>query len=467
MMSKVRFPVRQVGSRHEIPRRILTTACWMLLLFSAGASVAQFSIARPGELPAIDGATRAAIVDSVTAVIDSVYVLEEPAKRIVAGLRQRLADGDYDDLADPAVFARRLFEDAQAINHDGHFGIAAMPPLDPTVVEAQQDEDPADVERRQRMRRTRNYGFQKAEVLSGGIGYLRFNQFAHGDDAFAAAAAAMNFLASCEALILDLRTNGGGSASMIRFLCGYLFAEETHLINWDIRAEGKTVQSYSADFVPGRRLIEQPVYILTSGNTFSAAEEFTFDLKNHERAIIVGDTTGGGGHTVAGFAFDFADFRIGMRVPLGRAYNPENNEGWEGVGVTPHIAVPADQALEAAHADALRKLIEAEQDEQYKASLQWGLIDLESRLAPPELSAGEMEAFVGQYGPRRIYVEEGVLYYQREDRPRYALAPMGEDLFRVGDLDYFRLTFERDDQDKVVRIVGLYDDGHTDANERD
>jgi hypothetical protein len=437
----------------------------MLLVLST-APAAQPQIARPGQLPKIDAATRAAIVDSITAVIDSVYVLEDPAKRIVAGLRQKLADGEYDDLTDPAEFARKLYEDAQAISHDGHFRIAAMMPLDPAVVEAQQDEDPADVERRRRLRRARNYGFKKAEILSGGVGYLRFDQFAHGDEALAAAAAAVNFLANSNAVILDLRQNGGGSASMIRFICGYLFEEKAHLINWDIRAEKKTVQSYSADYVPGRRITEQPVYVLTSGSTFSAAEEFTFDLKNLERAIIVGDTTGGGGHTVASYVYDFDNFRIGIRIPYGRAYNPENNEGWEGVGVIPHIAVPAEKALETAHADALRKLLEAEEDEQFKAGLEWALRDLDSRLNPIQLSKKEMKKYVGEYGPRRIYIDDGTLYYKRTDRSPHKLAYMGDDLFRVGDLDYFRLTFEKNKSGKVVKVIGLYDSGRTDEHKR-
>jgi hypothetical protein len=468
MSLKCSIPVQtSLTSTEHVIKTFAFTAFVVLftLLSFAPASRAQF--AQPGELPKIDAATRAAIVDSITAAIDSVYVLEEPAKRIVAGLRQNLANGDYDNLTDPAEFAERLYNDAQAINHDGHFRIVAMPPLDPAVVAAQKDEDPADVERHRRFYRERNYGFKSAEIFPGGIGYLRFDQFADGDEAYETAAAAMNFLANSNALILDLRNNGGGSAAMIRFICGYLFEETAHLINWDVRAEKKTVQSYSADYVPGKRMIKQPVYVLTSNRTFSAAEEFTFDLKNLERATIVGDTTGGGGHTVASYVFDFDGFRMGIRIPHGRAYNPKNNEGWEGVGVIPHIAVPEEQALDAARADALRKLIETEKDEQIIAGYQWGLTDLESRLHPVELSEKQMKQYVGGYGPRRIFIDNGVLYYQREDRPRYEMVPMGEDLFRFGDLDYFRLSFERNKSGKVVKLVGIYDDGRTDENERD
>ena len=439
---------------------------FILLCLLLATPTVRAQIAGPGELPAMSAATRAAVVDSLTAVIDSVYVLEEPAKRIVARLRENLADGAYDTLTDPAEFARRLFEDAQAVNHDGHFGIFALPPLDPELVAARQERDPADVEREQRIDRALNFGFEKAEILPGGIGYVKFNRFDQGDEAFATATAAMNFVGRCSALILDLRDNGGGAASMIRLLAGYLFAEDTHLINWDIRARGKTVQSYSADYVPGPRLLDQPVYVLTSGRTFSAAEEFTFDLKHTGRATIVGETTGGGGHTVSGYDFAFDGFRMMIRVPFGRAYDPKTNEGWEGVGVAPDIAVPADQALAAAQADALQKLLESEEDEQFRARYAWVIKGLRSELEPYEMSTEKLAEYVGDYGPRHILSDNGQLYYQRDDRPRYPLVPMDRDLFRVGTLDYFRLTFGRDDDGRIVKIIGLYDDGRTDENPR-
>jgi hypothetical protein len=447
-------------------RRAARLAGLTTLLLLPLASPAPAQIAAAGELPPIDAAARAAIVDSITAVIDSVYVLAEPARRIVSELRQNLAAGRYDELSDPAAFARRLYEDAQALNHDGHFQIAAFLPLDPSVEAPEKGEDPAEVERHERHLRATNYGFKKAEILPGGIGYLRFDNFGEGDAAFAAATAAMNFLATSRAVILDLRNNGGGSAAMIRYLCGYLFAEETHLINWDIRAEKTTVQSYSADYVPGKRLTEQPVYILTSRNTFSAAEEFTFDLRNHERATVVGDTTGGGGHTVDSRIFDFKSFRIGIRVPYGRAYNPKNNEGWEGKGVIPHIPVPAGAALDAAYAEALQTLLAPEKDAEVKSALEWALADVDGRRHPIALSAQQMKEYVGDYGPRRIFGESGALHYQREGRASHRLEPLAKDLFRVVDLDYFRLGFERDEKGRIVKIRGLYADGNSDEDAR-
>ncbi|MGD9549339.1 MAG: S41 family peptidase [Candidatus Krumholzibacteriia bacterium] len=456
----------EAGPSVAMPFAWRLAACLLLAASVLTPLVAGAQVARPGQLPALDPATRAAVLDSLAAVIDSVYVLAEPATRIVAGLRRNLAEGVYDELADPAELAARLERDCQEINHDGHFAIAALPPRDPEVAAAGRQRDPADIARDERRDKARNYGFRQAEILPGGIGYLRFDRFADGGEAFVAAAAAMNFLANSEAVILDLRHNGGGNASMIRLLCGYLFAESTHLINWDIRAEGQTVQSYSLDYVPGKRLVDQPVYVLVSGHTFSAAEEFTFDLKHLERATIVGETTGGGGHTVASYTFDFDGFRMGIRVPYGRAYDPKTNQGWEGVGIRPDIEVPADQALEAARADALRKLMEREEDQEYKAGLQWVLTDLESRLSPLAVSGDELRQYVGVFGPREVMLQDGELFYRRGDGPLMKLTPMGPDLFRVGDLDYFRARFERDDDDRVVRFIGLYDDGREDVNDR-
>ncbi len=441
----------------------------LLAVLAAGAVLvpaasAQPGVARPGQLPAIDAMVQAAIVDSVTATIDSVYVIGEGAQRIVAFLRRQLAEGAYRNLTDPAEFATRLEADAQATHHDGHFAIRAMQPLPPG--RAERVADPRDDERAQRSLRERNFGFQKVELLSGNIGYLKLNQFADTDVAAGTAIAAMNFLADAGALIIDLRENGGGNASMIRLLATYLFKDQVHLINWYERVHDETVQSRTLDYVPGRRLAEVPVYVLTSRNTFSAAEEFTFDLKNLKRATIVGDTTGGGGHTVSAQAFDFKTFRIGLRVPYGRAYDPKTGKGWEGVGVIPDLAVPSAQALQAAHRAALQARVAAEKDPDARLALEWPLLGLDSRLNPTRLSLRQLRQYVGVFGPRRITLDGGDLYYQREDRPRLKLEPMGADLFRVGDLEYFRLRFDRDPAGRIVKVVGLYDDGRQDENGR-
>lgn len=434
------------------------------LAATPAARAQQQFFARPGELPRMTALTQAAVLDSVTTAIDTIYVIKDTADRIIAHLRAQHAEGAYRELTDPVEFAQKLDADARTVYDDHHFGIRAMYPLDPSA--EKQVEDPRQTERAQRSLRERNYGFEKAEILSGNVGYLELTQFVDTDPAGETAAAAMNFLANSYALIIDLRQNSGGSASMIRMLAGYLFKDQQHLINWYVRDTETTEQSHSLDYVPGRRLTDMPVYVLISSFTASAAEEFAFDMKHLKRATVVGDTTAGGGHTVVSGFFHFDGFRIGMRLPHGRAFDPKTGEGWEGEGVIPDIAVSSDQALAVAHMKALKQLAEAEHDEDARFKLSWAIQGLECQVNPFALSREQLAEYSGTYGPRSVTLLSDGLYYQREDRPRMLLTPMGKDLFRVGDLDYVRFRFERNGSGKVMRIVGVYDDGHEDENDR-
>lgn len=420
--------------------------------------------ARPGDLPRMDARTQAAVVESCAVAVDTIYVLGETAAQISALWRSRLAAGDYRDLSDPVELVSRLEEDATSVRRDGHFGMAALFPVNP---EAQDPAPtPQQTERYRRTQREGNYGFEKVEILPGHVGYLELTRFADTAEAAETAVAAMNLLANAPAVIIDLRRNPGGSATMIRLIASYFFTEQQHLINWYQRDTDRTVQSYTLDYVPGRRMPEVPLYVLTSDLTGSAAEEFTFDMQNLKRATIVGDTTGGAGHTVAQAIFAFDGFRVGMRLPHGRAYDPRTGEGWEGRGVTPDIAVPSDQALQVAHAEALRALREAETDSQWLQVLDWHIAGLEAERHPLALCAEELAAYAGAYGPRRVFLEEGTLYAQREGRPRFALRPLARDLFALAGLPDFRLRFERDAQSRVIRVVGVYEDGREEPLER-
>jgi C-terminal processing protease CtpA/Prc len=193
--------------------------------------------------------------------------------------------------------------------------------------------------------------------MPGNIGYVKFNMFTPGQAAQETAAAAMNFVANADALIFDLRENGGGSPEMIAFLSGYLFDRKVHLNSFYNRETDETEEWHSREDVPGRRFGEtKPVYVLTSGRTFSGAEEFTYNLKNLKRATIVGETTGGGAHPVN--ARDIAG-RFTLMVPFARAINPITKTNWEGTGVEPDTKVPAADALDAALESARNRVIRA------------------------------------------------------------------------------------------------------------
>jgi retinol-binding protein 3 len=421
--------------------------------------------AQPGAtpLPALDAARRAAIVDSVTAAIDTVYVFPEVAHAMAADARARLAAGEYDAIARPEAFAERLTADLRAISHDLHLSVRAeLPPP------AAERDDPAQARRRDQERARRsNYGFTKLEHLAGNIGYLKLDGFSGDPEAGPTAVAAMNFLAHNDAIIIDLTENGGGSPSMIQLLTSYLLDEPTHLNSFYIRATGDTQQFWSLPWVPGPRLAGTPVYVLTSRRTFSAAEEFTYNLKNLERATIVGETTGGGAHPVEGRQFDFGAYVVTMSLPFGRAVNPITGTNWEGTGIEPHLACAADQALDTAYLQALKTLAATSDDSQRRFEWTWARDGLVARREPVNLPTKQLDAFAGSYGVRQVRREGDRLIYQRGQNPPLTMIPMSDDTFRVAETENFRMGFERDDHGRVVRLVGMYADGRTDTNERD
>lgn len=96
---------------------------------------------------------------------------------------------------------------------------------------------------------------------------------------------------------------------------------------------------------------------MTSGSTFSAAEEFSYNLKNLKRATLVGESTGGGAHPV-NFHY-LKDVKFGATIPFGRAINPITQTNWEGVGVKPDVEISESLALNKAHSLALEHLLKS------------------------------------------------------------------------------------------------------------
>jgi retinol-binding protein 3 len=212
---------------------------------------------------------------------------------------------------------------------------------------------------RERMRRfmgSMNYGFRKLERLEGNVGYLELEGFFPTELGAETAVAAMNFLANTDALIIDLRHNHGGGPAMVALICSYLFdPEPVHLNDLYFRPEDSTHQWWTLAYVPGKRYTGKDVYVLTSKETVSAAEEFTYNLKTRKRATIVGETTAGGANP--GGPRRIND-NFAIWVPSGRAINPVTKTNWEGTGVAPDVAVSSARALQTAHLAALKTIAE-------------------------------------------------------------------------------------------------------------
>lgn len=337
---------------------IAVAALALLAPVHASAQVA----AAPGVL----GSPRA-IVEAAIEKVKAHYVFPEVASRVERALNKTTrSDKNFANAEEARIFAKQLTAELQAVAHDKHLWISYSEAVLPQrSVAAPTAEEEAIL--RDQMKRG-NYGVERVERLPGNIGYIDLRAFPPLQWAAESMAAAMTLVANTDALIIDLRKNGGGDPSTVAFVTSYLFETRTHLMDFYSREEDRTEQSYTFDWVPGQRFGQKrPVYVLTSSHTFSGAEEFTYNLKNLKRATIVGETTGGGANPGDVYPLN-AHFE--MFVPTGHAASPITHTNWEGTGIAPDVSAAADDALSVARMQALKTLAGTETIPERKAQLE-------------------------------------------------------------------------------------------------
>ena len=364
----------------------------------------------------------------------------------------------YEKLTNPIAFGGQLTADLQSISKDKHLRVR-FDPDGAKAMRAMQDEEEEEQEPDEaylkRLQRD-NFGFKEVKILEGNVGYLDLRGFMSPSHAGETATAAMNMLANTDAIIFDLRQNGGGDPGMIQLLTSYLYDanDQVHLNSFYFRPSDDTTQTWTLPYVPGNRNPNAEVLVLTSGRTFSAAEEFTYNLKNLERATIVGETTGGGAHP--GGTRPIGE-RFTAFVPIGRAINPITNTNWEGTGVSPHVETTKEKALAVAHQLAMEKLAEKSESDEDKHYYHWFAEYLKAKVEPVSLSAEQMKACVGTFGPRNLLYEDGKLVYQRSGRPQMALRVLSPTSFALQEDPTIRFSVEMEDGKAVALVLERVD----------
>jgi hypothetical protein len=348
-----------------------------LTALSFAVLVAILPLAQDRDQPdrTIDPAERRIVIDGVVDRLKQAYVFPDTALAMERAVRARQRRGEYDRLTSARAFADSLTAHLQAVSRDRHLRVRYVARGIP--IDAGGDgPSPEDREQARIFGQRINFGFERAERLAGNVGYLEVRSFGFDTaDVSSVAATAFTFLGNTDALIIDIRRNGGGSPHMVAQVSSYLFGPDSvHLNSLYWRPDNRTDHFYTRSKVPGTRYgPDKPVYVLTSRNTFSGAEEFAYNLQALRRATIVGDTTGGGAHP--GGPRRVTE-HFGVWVPTGRAINPITKTNWERVGVRPDIAV-SDQALRAAHLAALRGLRQRASDPERQQALDRAIADVE------------------------------------------------------------------------------------------
>lgn len=320
----------------------------LYILFALPLSIrAQFQGPQKNRL--ITAKEKRAVIDSVIHAVKAEYVFPEIAQQIATKLNKRFANGGYNSIDSARAFADTLSVQLMQISDDNHLRVVFS--YD-TVADPSKEPPLPDFIREIALKN--NYGFNKTQVLDGNIGYINILGFFPMEEATNNAIACMAQVADTRALIIDLRENSGGLGALCNFLLSYFFTSTpVHMLDMNFAKDHRVEQSWSSFYVPGKRYIDKPVYVLTAASTFSAGEAFAYILQSQKRAVVIGDVTGGGANI--GKLVKLSPHFV-MQLSNGIPVSPVTHKSWEKVGVQPDVKVNANEALKVAHERALSDL---------------------------------------------------------------------------------------------------------------
>jgi len=396
-------------------------------------------------------------IESVASIINRNYIFPEVSNKIDSLLHSKLKKRGYSTIKSYSGFASALTKDIQSFNHDRHLRVLFEPKRiarENLVISATDSikfaQDYA------ASLKHNNYFFKQVSILEGNIGYLDFRRFISPEYAAETAIAAMNMLSNTDAIIIDLRNNGGGSPEMVQLISSYFFGNESvHLNSIYNRRNESNKQYWTLPYVSGKKNPKAQLYIITSKKTFSAAEEFAYNLKHISRAMVIGENTAGGAHSGGRIK---ATEKYYVWTPMGRSINPITNSNWEGIGVEPHIKVPEKDALIEAHIKALDSLKSLSADKKREKFYEWHLKAIKAKKNPLSIPVSTLKAYTGNFGIHTVYIENDNLYIQRKNSQKHKLTPINENTFVFDESTDFRFQFLTNDNKvttlKILNING-------------
>ena len=415
-------------------------AAIFVLLVCAGAAPA---IAKDDER--ISTREKGKITAATAILIEDNYHDAEKAEMIADALRKA---------GDAQVFAKAetKVQYAAALTgflhpHDGHFAVMW------TNGEETPDHHDADWDR---VARRTNFGFEKVEILSGNVGYIKMTSFEAPKISAKTAASAMGMVANADALILDLTNNGGGEPETVQLMLSYLFdgaPRQVGAIYW--RKNDQLQQYWTLPVVPGERYLDRPLYVLGGAGTASAAEMFMVQIRNHKRGDLIGQRTYGAGN--AGEVFkpsnEFEIF-IANGGPV-RAQDIYDKEG-----VAPDLETASGEELSRALLLAWEAILKSAKDPLQINAINWAQARLSAEIDPLPLSDDDMQGLAGDFGDRQIVIRDGRLVYERGRRAPEFLVAAGDDVFFLQNLPGIKIELVRNKNKDVTQMTMTWQDGH-------
>jgi hypothetical protein len=393
------------------------------------------------------------ILSDVIQKIERIYPFPEISEKIIAGLNKQISNGYYDGINSHVDFATQVTYSLEEFSNDKHLDLLYNPELAKALLkETSNSSDYTKEEAKTEI--WNNYGFKELKILDGNVGYLNLSVFFSTNYAGKIADAAMAYFSNCNALIIDLRENGGGWSDMVVYLLAY-FIDNTEPLVLNITESTLDSTIYSEvvpTYVPGPKLTNIPIYILTSPVTASAAEAFTSHLKYFNKlTIIVGKKTKGAENPVEHLA---VDENFVLQIPAWKKLYTGNPIVWEGIGIEPDIEVVPEDALSTVYKNALQKLLKAANDQTAMEKYKWALDGLSAGY--DNIDINSIKEYVGSYGKIQIKFRDDKLYYQTDGGFSGLMIPISDDYFVVEGLSYFRIKFIKNENTIILKQVFTY-----------
>ena len=320
-----------------------------------------------------DAKARTQVVKAIVSELQQGYVFPDKAKMLAQHFEQASTQASVQKLSKTHEFAHFLTSQLQDKTGDKHLVVEFSEEIMSETGSSEEDVAAREAFEME-MWRAHNFGVEKIERLRFNIGYLKLSAFGPVEEVGPLLASAMSLVNNMDSLIIDLRGNFGGNERTVQLLSSYLLNKRTHLLDMHKPRENRVEQHWSLDYVEGPKFAEdKDVYILVDSESFSAAEDFSYTMKNLKRATLVGEATGGAANSGDMVRLDK---HFSLFLPTARGVSPITKTNWEGVGVQPDIKVSSEQALNEAQAAILTKILKAEQDPRRKLRIEARLAEL-------------------------------------------------------------------------------------------
>ncbi|HET9056950.1 MAG TPA: S41 family peptidase [Chitinophagaceae bacterium] len=386
-------------------------------------------------------ADKLTIIKKAISLLRENYIFPDKVTGVEKSLMAKYNSNEYEKGNSLEDFLAAINNDLEIATNDKHVNISFGPDRVKQIIKEKQNEGktvPLSKEWRERLE-YENFRLRKVEWLDGNIGYFRFLNFVDLQVAKESIMGAMNFIRHSNAIILDIRDNGGGSSETLNFVLSYFLKDKLKLGEFHFRKNNRVEEiRIKTDPLVKKVPDNVPVYVLVSNKTASAAEGLAVTLQSFKRATIIGENTKGEGNP--GELFVIND-QLYILIPTAISVSAvQGTKPVQGNGVSPDIVIAPEKAMDKAMLEICKTLAQNTTNRDLKQVYDWQVPVWESNINPPQIPAEMKENITGSFmDGRQVTFENGTFYYINKNNQKIKLFYYGNNVFGMEGKQFTRL----------------------------